>query len=252
MQTQTDIEVVPRREFVADVFDYHDGQHLTMLGPTQRGKTTLCFQLLNRVATPERKAVILHGKFKGRDPVIPKASESLNMRIVDSWPPTYRPGDKKRRGYILRPLNGPLSSTDEENEVLAREFKRAIHSNYKNTKAPTITVVDERAQCEEDLKIRKSLDGPLMRGAPHNGEWNNIQRGRFCSYHCYDAPEHLFVFYDPDLSNRKRYAEIGGVDPHYVEEVTENLQTRRVPSGGTISQTLYIRRSGPELYIVDF
>jgi hypothetical protein len=250
------IEVVPRKEFARDFGkEYASGQHYTALGPTQRGKSRLTKDLLKQVATPERKATVLHGKIKGRDPVIPEMSRDLNMRIITEWPPGWSPRDIKGCGYILVPLTGTTETTAEENTILAQQFRKAIHSNYQRTNRDTITVVDESHQAQETLKLKAALEGPLMRGAPNNAEWNNIQRGRYVSYHCYDAPEHLIIFWDPDISNQKRYSEIGGVDPEYIRRITGGLDRRTIKTNGgkdkaTISEALYIKRGGPILQIV--
>lgn len=244
------VEVVPRKEFVYDVFDYGNGQHVTALGPTQRGKTTLCLQLLRANISPERRAVILAGKPPGRDKTMAEAAQKLNLRIVEEWPPGYRPKDRNRNGYVLRPHHS-MRDLKSDNANLQGQFRAALLGNYGNTKQPTITMVDEAHHVQQDLKLKPECEALLMRGAPHAGCWSLVQRGRYVSYQCYDAPEHIFIFYDPDMSNRMRYAEIGGVDPKYVEELASTLKTQRVPSGGTVSQALYIRRSGPELYIVD-
>jgi hypothetical protein len=249
------IDVVPRKEFTRDFGkEYSSGQHYTALGPTQRGKSTLTKQLLVVCANPDRQAVVLHGKIKGRDPVIPEMSKELNMRVISEWPPDWNWKDKKSRGHILVPLTKPTEDTASENLLLHKQFKGAIHSNYQSVKKHKIILVDESHQAQETLKLKKDLEGPLMRGAPQCAEWNNIQRGRFVSYHCYDAPEHIIIFYDPDISNQKRYSEIGGVDPQYIRNVTKGLQRKTIKTKGgskaTISEALYIKRGGPELMIV--
>jgi hypothetical protein len=250
------IDVVPRDEFVRDFGqEYSSGQHVTKLGPTQRGKSTLTKQLLVVCANPDRKALVLHGKIKGRDPVISEMSNELDMRVINTYPPNWKWGDGNSRGFILVPLTKTTESVDAEKFILAGQFRKGIHTNYQNTKNDTITVIDESHQAQETLKLKKDIEGPLMRGAPNAAVWNNIQRGRFVSYHCYDAPEHIFIFYDPDISNQKRYSEIGGVDPQYVLQVTKGLQRRTVKSNGgrgkaTISECLYIARGGPQLMIV--
>lgn len=250
------IDVVPREEFVRDFGqEYSSGQHVTKLGPTQRGKSTLTKQLLIVCANPDRKALVLHGKIKGRDPVIGEMADELDMRVINQYPPSWKWGDGNRRGFILVPLTKTTESVDQENAILAGQFRKGIHTNYQNTKHDTITVVDESHQAQETLKLKKDIEGPLMRGAPNAAVWNNIQRGRFVSYHCYDAPEHLFIFYDPDISNQQRYSEIGGVDPQYILQVTKGLQRKTVKSNGgkgkaTISECLYISRGGPQLMVV--
>lgn len=250
------IDVVPQDEFDRDfAAEYDSGQHYTALGPTGRGKTRRTRRLLKRVANPDRQALVLHGKINGRDPEIATMADELNMRVIHEYPPDWHWGDRKRRGYILVPLTEATDSVAAENARLTTEFRKGIHANYQQTKKPTIILVDESHQAQETLGLKKDLEGPLMRGAPDCAEWNNIQRGRFVSYHCYDAPEHLILFYDPDISNQKRYSEIGGVDPDYIRRVTRGLKTRTIKRPGgrgkaTISESLYIKRGGPYLCIV--
>jgi len=248
------IEVVPQDDFDREFGANYSNAHLTALGPTRRGKTRRVRRLLKVVATPERKATILHGKIKGRDTEIPDTARDLNMRIIDEYPPEYSFRDRNRRGYILLPLSRETGSVEEENAILKREYSKAIHSCYQSKK-PCILVLDESHQAQETLGLKKQIEGPLMRGLPDCAEWNLIQRGRFVSYHCYDAPEHLLLYYDPDVNNQKRYSEIGGVDPEYIRRVCAGLQTRTIKVNGgrdaaTISECLYIRRGGPYLCIV--
>jgi hypothetical protein len=73
------------------------------------------------------------------------------------------------------------------------------------------------------------------------------------SYHSYAAPDHIFFFQDPDIANQKRYVEmVGGFDQREAAELIRGLKTYGpVKTGGTISETLYLRRAGSEMYIVD-
>lgn len=254
-QLPRDIEVVPRKEWLRRFSKNHEpgAHHVTMLGPTGRGKTTLSKQMQKRIISPDYQVIVLHGKIMGRDHVITKMAEDNNLRIVHRWPPplSIRKRRKAINGYILMPLDHPRESVAEENLLLQSEFRKAIHSNYTNTKRKTITDVDESHQLQETLRLKSDVEGPLMRGAPDNSVWNKVQRGRFVSYHCYDAPEDIIIFYDPDESNQKRYSEIGGVNKDQIIDITTNLQTERAADGRTISQALHIRRQGPELCIID-
>lgn len=248
----TDVRVVSRERFLAEWHeDYQRGQHVTFLGPTQRGKTTLTLQLLGESISPEHQCVILASKPPGRDGTIAKAPKMLNLREVSEWPPGYRFGDRKRNGYLLRPAHD-MTNHDATKANLAHHFKAAMDDNYATRNdRPRITVADEAHIIQNRLKLKDEYEAPLMSGAPDNAMWSLIQRGRYMSYHAYGAPEHLFIFFDPDQSNRQRYSEIGGVDPKLVMRIAETLKTYRVATGGTISECLYIRRSGPELMIVD-
>ena len=254
------VPVVDRQQFISEFAGSYTPAHVTFIGPTQRGKTTLCFELLHAVMArhPKWKVTTLHGKIKGRDHTIEEWAKKSNYRVVRSWPPgwTMRPKHMKRnvRGYILRPLKKEESAREEE-RILKEEFGKAIRANYHSTGAKrdriVITLVDERAQADKDLKMSTDLDAPLQRGLPDNPEWNNIQRGKWVSYHCFDAPEHIFIFKSDDASNNERYAELGCADPGVIEQVLKDLRTEKVKTGGTISQALYIRRSDRYMCIVD-
>lgn len=244
------VEVIPRGEFLAEFKrDYQAGQHLTMIGPTQRGKTTLCLQCLKQVISPQLKCVILAGKPPGRDGKMAEAPEMLNLRVVEEWPPMPSIRDRSRNGYMLRPHQGLKDLVADENNIRT-QFRKAMMANYASKKQ-IITVVDEAHHVQNDLGLKREYEAPLMRGAPIDAEWSLIQRGRYMSYLAYDAPEHLFVFYDPDVSNVKRYAEMGGIDPKEVQYLAQGLKTYTIKTGQTISECLYIRRAGPTFQIVD-
>jgi len=241
------IDVVPRDIFLRE-WDYSN-QHVTMLGPTQRGKTVLCIQLLDKVISPQHKATVLAGKTPNRDPVMAQAADKLNLRVIKTWPPKTEVIDRKKNGYLLRPTQ-TLDDIDSDNKELEKQFRAGIVGNYQNDKHPSIIVIDEAHLIRKDLGLQKECDAILTRGQPDTAEWNLSQRGRFLSYHTYSAPEHLFIFADPDASNQKRYSEIGGVDPKWILAIAQNLRMQDNGKGQTISECIYFRRSGPEVCIV--
>jgi|SRR5215510_7145358 len=256
-QSQSDprlvVETVPRRDFVYHFGeDYTPGQHVSFFGPTGRGKSTLCFQLLGECISPDHQVISLHGKIKGRDPVIGKAAKRYHLRTLPELPSQTRQRyDRKRKwnGYMLVPLEHP-SDPVTERRLLTDNFRTAIHQNYRTTKRQTITHINEAHQVQAELKLREDVEAPLMRGGPDNAVWSEAQRGRYLSYHTYSAPEHIFVFYDDDADNRRRYADFGCADPEEIFWITTRLRTERSKDGRTISQCLYIRRGGG-MYLVD-
>lgn len=248
-----DLEVYPRPEFRRDFGDeYQPGQHVTFLGPTGRGKSRLCYELLGEVISPDMPVISLHGKIKGRDPVINQAGKRYHLRNVPALPSKARmTWDRKRKwnGYIICPLTKP-TSPETEKTLLHVAFKDAIARNYQTTKRKTITHINEAHQTQADLRLKEDVEAPLMRGGPDNAVWHEGQRGAYLSYHTYNAPEHIFIFLDPDRKNRERYADLGVADPQEIMEITTNLKTAKSADGRTISQCLYIRRSGG-MYVVD-
>lgn len=251
------VDVLPRNVFLREFGrDYGNGQHVTLIGPTQRGKTTLALEMLSRVISPKRKALVLAGKPPQRDHTMAKAGDKLGLRYVESWPPDELTRSRKYpNGYILRPLTKPSVDPAADESRLRVEFGKGMRAAYASQPPigrPCVLFVDEASLIQNDLGLKTEYEAPLTRGAPDVAVWSLLQRGRNITYHAYNAPEHLVLFYDPDITNVRRYAEmIGGVDPSYVVDVVTQLKLYRVPTGGTISEAFYIKRSGPEMFIVD-
>ena len=250
-----DVETVSRKNFLREFrADYHAGQHLTALGPTGRGKTFLVRQCLRQVCSPDLQVISLHGKIKGRDPVVAEMGKDLNLRVLPALPSLQRQKyDRKVRkfnGYLVIPLEKAYGDPAEEDRILRREFGRGINQNYRTRSRPTITHVNEAHQVQWELKLQKQCEQTLMRGAPDAAMWSEAQRGRWLSWHTYEAPEHMFIFYDDVREERKRYADFGCADPDEIEWITSQLRTERVADGRTISQCLYIRRGGG-MYVID-
>src|SRR6266487_4848234 len=232
------VPVLSRDEFFRDFKrEYNQGQHVTLLGPTQRGKTRLSHHMLGAVISPDNPCVILAGKPPGRDTVMADAAQKLNLRIVEEWPPTRTLKDRRRHGYVLRPHH-TMTDLDRDEQNLREQFRCALISNYAS-QTPVITVVDETYQVQVDMKLKREAEAALVRGSPINAEWNLAQRGKMISYLCYDAPEWIVIFQEPTSLERQRYAEIGGTDPALVQELVQGLRTYTVatPHGkGTISE----------------
>lgn len=247
------IQRITRRDFLREWRDDYDrGQHVTFIGPTQRGKTRLSHDLLQVTISPEMKAVLLSGKPPSRDKTMAEAAKKLNLRVIHEWPPPMPIRDRNKNGWVLRPYksNEDAKRDVKNNYVMLREpFRAAMLDNYASSK-PRITVVDEAHLVQNELRLKDEYEAPLMRGAPDNAVWSLIQRGRYITYHAYGAPEHIFIFDDPDSTNRDRYSEIGGADPEFISLQLEGLKRFRIANGRTISECLYIRRSGPEFFIV--
>jgi hypothetical protein len=260
--TVPDVPVIPRDEFIKQFArDYHAGQHVTFLGPSGRGKTKLCGQLLIAVLRLHRdiKGIVLHGKIKGRDKTIEELSaKGLPITAKSGLSPYQKMRNRNRLGHIVRPLVKPEGSPDSkedltqrENDHLRREFRRVIYQGYHaKKKKPVILVVDEAHQAHSLLRLKSDCEGPLMRGRPVCAMWSLVQRGRHVSMMVYDQAEHVFIFYDPVIDEQRRYAEIGGVDPVVLRTLSRKLKRYVAKDGSTYSECIYFRRSGDYLAIV--
>jgi energy-coupling factor transporter ATP-binding protein EcfA2 len=257
-QLSLNVPVLPRKPFIKEFAkNYHAGQHATFLGPSGRGKTMLAGQLAGATARahPDITIRALHGKIRGRDQSIVKFAQAADLTMSAYPEPTWMQRKVTRRkshGHIVRPLERPGANAREENTLIAGRFRDTIHRAYHaSPRHPVILLVDEAHQAHNDLKLKLDCEASLMRGRPVCGVWSLVQRGRYVSYMVYDQAEHLFIFFDPDRDNQRRYSEIGGTDPDILIRLSRRLKTKTVADGSTISQALYFRRSGNFLAIVD-
>lgn len=233
-----DVEVWDRGTFMRECWEYKPGQHVTILGPNGRGKSTLGFDLLGVTASPKLKAYVLVSK--PRDETIDNYTKKLRFKRIETYPPgpeLFR----KKSGYMLRPYQS-LKDFKADDARLTREFRECMLDCYGSRKN-NIIFIDEVQEVQNDLGLKKECEKYWKRGRSlGSGIWACAQRSAYNSQDMYNAPEHLFLFNDPDKRNRQRFSEIGGVDPDLVMHVTNSLDPY---------QALYIKRTGPAMCIVN-
>lgn len=240
-----------RDEFCAERFAYEPGQHVLFGGPTQRGKSTLAFQLLEYCATPQLPAYV--AVCKPADPVSQTWGKKLGFRRVEDWPPPPRLQELLRiedgpPGYLVWPRFGDVN---KDIEVASRVTRGLLEERYAagartgRRKQRGILVMDDTVVKSKVFRLDDIMTTHLaMAGAMDLGGWYFVQKptgSGDAAIWAYGASEHLFLFYDPDVRNQRRYGEIGGVDPIYVRQILDQLGT---------FECLYIKRSG-EMAIID-
>lgn len=239
MTTAVALETIPREEFLTRRFAYQPGEHLTIMGPTQNGKTYLAYQLLAQVSTPKLPAVTL--VMKPKDPTTLRFAKEHKHVRVRHWPPpwTWAPFKENPPGWILWPRHTYDPDTDDPR--LYREFRTAILDSYKRGKR--IVFADEVAGLVTELNLGRALVTVWSRGASNKcGLWSATQRPAYVPLAAYTNAEHLFLSYEPDKRGRDRFNEIGGVDGKLVAETVLGLKKY---------QWLYIRRTDRRMCIVD-
>lgn len=225
------VPLVDRDEFLASRWAYRAGEHVTILGPTDSGKTHLAYQLLARSATPRLPALVL--VMKPRDPVVRDFTRDMGFTTTTAWPPPpHRLWWRKPPGYTVWPRH--TFDPERDDQLLETVFRAAVTDSYK--RGNRIIFADEMAGLVADLKMERQMNGVWTRGRTMGcGVWAASQRPAHIPQHAYNAASHLFLFHDPDARARDRYAEIGGIDPNEVKAVTANLPEYHC---------LYIRRKG--------
>lgn len=246
MQATTSKAVtVPRAEFLSRFWDYHPGEHVSFIAPTQWGKTTLAKQLLDATANENLQAVIL--VIKPRDGVVRQWTREPNYKLIRSWPPgPWTKYVAKPSGVVLWPRH--TFDPDEDNPRIGREFQQAIRDSYR--KGNRIVFADEvwGLVSEKDMDMTRDLNAVWTRGASSDGDamgcglWGATQRPAWVPLAMYSQAEHLFLGNIPDAKDRRRLRDFGGeISPEFIESNVMHLRKY---------EWLYIRRTGPHACIV--
>lgn len=248
------LSVIPQDEFIASYFSPEPGEHAAFIGPTGTGKTTLMMKMLPVALelNPKLRAVALvmkpherieqqgmrRKKFTG-DPTVDKFAKQHGAKVVRDWPPPdLLPGAKKPPYYVLWPRHSFDPNKDDIDHH--RIFRKCILDCYK--RGNWIIVADETYSLAHELGLPTELITVWSKGRSMNTAlWAATQRPTYVPRSMYSNSEHLLIWHDPDQAARKRYAEIGGVNPRLVEEVTMQLNRH---------SCLYIRRTDRAMCIV--
>lgn len=234
-----------REQFRTERWDYSPGEHVVFAGPTQRGKTTLAFALLEPIVSEVLPAYVAVSKPK--DPVTSREGQRLKFKLVRDWPPTGRRMRElfdKPTGYLIWPQFGDVNEdTYQAARITAALIQERYRAGMKDEHG--ILVMDDTMVKSKILGLDQEMTTILaMSGAMGLGGWFFVQKptdsGRAAIW-SYGASEHVFLFRDPDRRNRQRYDEIGGVDPHLVEQTTLKLSPY---------ECVYIKRTGEHMCIV--
>jgi len=235
-----------RAEFLAERWDYRPGEHVSLICPTQNGKTTMIWDLLQHTDTSWCNVAPVMLVAKPKDPVVARGLAAVGYREIRDWPPPPRaPWRDPPPGYGLWPPHLTEVDPATNNIHLAGVFRRALHQLF--WKGNTIAIADETYHLSAVLDLAPELTRHWTQGAGMgSGLWSatqkpsGTQQGTIPSF-MYSSPTHTFLGRDPDARNRKRFGEIGGIDPRQIEETVMGLQR---------FEWLYIHRNGPTMCIV--
>jgi hypothetical protein len=243
--------LISRPVFAQKYFHYTPGDHVVFGGPTQiSGKTQLAYDLLSVVATPACPVYVAVSKPK--DPVTTHYAQINDWRIVREWPQPKHVsevfGNKKYSGYVIWPLFGDLyGDRAKVQQVLGELISERYGASARSKKAKHgILMMDDTRDKEKVVGLKYEMTTVLtMSGAMGLGQWSFVQKPSQAgdtALMAYSAAKHWFLFKEPTASAREYYGQVGGVDPHYIEYVINNLGPR---------QAFYICRNGPTMAIVD-
>lgn len=183
------------------LFVWRQGEHITLIGPTGCGKTTLTNELVDRRG---------YSIFIGSKRVDDTQEELKALRFTPVPNADQIHPDISRRWYV-KPKVNPKDDADQiiahNRKVIRETLMRAYHEGG------WAVFIDEGRYVTDFLQLKKEVVLLLTQGRSQgNSVVTGTQRPRHVPLEAYDQATHLFFWSDPDLQNVQRTAEMVGMD----------------------------------------
>jgi hypothetical protein len=215
------IEVVSYTDFW-NTFLWKQSQHITMIGPTGCGKTTLELDLV------EERDYVIFLSTKPQDETqeelgplgfrLTNRVEEVSLDISDRW--VLHPGKARNKH----------ESVNEE-KIRHREFfRKALMFCYKQT--GWAVIIDEGRYICDYLGLKDEVQVLYLQGrSGYNSVVMGTQRPRWVPLESFDQAMHLFFFKDSDLGNIRRISELAGLDRNAVMLAVPELEATEDTGG---------------------
>lgn len=214
------IPVVSYDEFWQD-FNWKQDQHITLIGTTGCGKTTLELDLIE-----QRDYVIFLGT-KQQDETqeelgplgfrIAKTPKDISLDISHRW--------------VLHPGKGPRRETAAELKMRHREFYQEALT-YCFNQTSWAVIIDEGRYICQFLGLKDEVQLLYLQGrSQHNSVVMGTQRPSWVPLEAFDAATHLFFFKDNDVRNIGRVSELAGLDRRSVQLAVPQLESTEEEGG---------------------
>jgi DNA helicase HerA-like ATPase len=196
-------------EFLA-TFEFEQGQHITMVGATGSGKTTLALKLL------EYREFMIVLATKNRDESLYPKLEAKGYLLTDQTDLDWHQTPK----VIFRPkLASPSGEAKEEQKeafqrVLVDVFNEGGWSLYG----------DEIRYLADNLGLRVELETLWLQGrSNHTSMIVATQRPVSIPVIAFESATHIFLFRMTDKKNIDRASEFGGADVDLIRHTLPRL-----------------------------
>lgn len=220
----SEIPVLEWRDFL-DAFEWKQGEHVTILGTTGSGKTTIM-----RAILPMRRYSVVFAS-KPKDPLI-AGLRSEGYKVIREWPP---------HPHIERAVFWPRIERMSDAGKQRQAFYAALYDVYRS--GGWTIALDEAAYLARTLNLGHVLKFFYEQARSLNVSVVTLsQRPKEIPLLAYSCATHLFLFRESDAVNIKRLSEISGANSGIVKEVVRELPRFSVLYVDTRDGSCYITR----------
>jgi hypothetical protein len=191
-----------------------EAEHLSIVGPTKQGKTTLVLSLLLERARRYRSHVVIFAT-KPRDLTLTSFAKRNGWAIIREWPPGY--GQEQ---VIFWPKFGDVRGAHVRQRAKLEPVMAQIFADGGRT-----VFIDEVAYFHEDLKL-----GTMLRQYWQQGRSQNLlvvgatQRPRGVPRQMFSECSWFIAFRTADEDELRRVGEIGGTDSQVIRAAMRTLR----------------------------
>ncbi len=205
-------------DFIEDGFDWRQGEHVTLIGPTGCGKTTLTKQLI-----PLRSYSLFLGS-KRADSTQTELTSTYGFETTAS--PTGIHPDVSHR-WLIRPPFPKGASAEELKATQKKVFRETLMRAYQE--GSWAIFIDELRYIAHWLGLQSECVLLYTQGrSGGNSVVAGTQRPRFVPLEAYDQASHFFFWATPDITNVKRVAEFAGINRTEVVRIVTKLKRHEV------------------------
>jgi hypothetical protein len=192
-------------------FRWRQGEHVTLIGNTGCGKTTMALNIL-----PIRKYFVAFGT-KPVSESLDRMIKQLHMTRISEWP-TKTQADKLPRRMLWPPIRNRMERAKLRG-ILDRAFDAIFYRE-----GSWCVYVDELPELSQTLKLNDWITTYLRQGREIGISFvTAMQRPKFVPLDVYTNSTHLFFWQEKDWSNLERISAISSVDTRIVAEVVTTL-----------------------------
>lgn len=196
---------------VTSMMDWQQGEHVTIIGPTGQGKTTLAQALL-----PLRTWTLILAT-KPKDDTLEDYIQKGRYHKIEHWPPH----SSWRRVILWPPVKG--GDTGKQ-EAAIDDALKAIYDSGGWT-----VLIDELWHATNILGQQRMIELLLMQGRSLGvSVIVGAQRPAHVPLVVYDQATHLFLFGDKDEANVRRMGGLGYFTKHEIMDAISTLQRHEV------------------------